>query len=246
MVDITHRIIQGDCLQVMQQMPPNSFEAIITDPPYASGGLHAADRVKPPSEKYSSYEKGDLAYAGIEWANDTMDQLTWIHWISTRLKAARDITTTGGVCAVFIDWRQIAALYDALGQAGWIIRGLLAWDKRNARPQPCRPRQQCEFVVWASNGALSTKRNAQYLPGLFSITPPAAAVRLHQTQKPLELMRQLVHICEEGGRICDPFCGSGTTVRAALLEGYQAIGIEQTKHYVDVARGLLRDLEVSM
>lgn len=45
-------------------------------------------------------------------------------------------------------------------------------------------------------------------------------------QKPLELLRQLVRITRDGGKILDPFCGSGTTVAAALLEGYTATGIE--------------------
>ena len=37
--------------------------------------------------------------------------------------------------------------------------------------------------------------------------------------------------CVPGGRILDPFCGAGTTVLAAKLEGYEAVGIEVTDAY---------------
>ena len=43
-------------------------------------------------------------------------------------------------------------------------------------------------------------------------------------------------ITEPGGRILDPFAGSGTTVLAAVLEGYSATGIEVTDTYTKLAR----------
>ncbi|HDS1829166.1 TPA: hypothetical protein QEM95_21455 [Stenotrophomonas maltophilia] len=43
-------------------------------------------------------------------------------------------------------------------------------------------------------------------------------------------------VCEEGGRILDPFAGSGTTLVAADLERYSWTGIEMTGHYFKVAR----------
>ena len=44
-------------------------------------------------------------------------------------------------------------------------------------------------------------------------------------------MRDIVRITEPGGRILDPFAGSGTTVLAAVLEGYTATGIEMSDEY---------------
>ena len=66
--------------------------------------------------------------------------------------------------------------------------------------------------------------------------------KLHMTGKPTDLMRQVVRICEEGGRILDPFAGSGTTLVAAQLEGYSWIGCELTQHYADVTRERLATL----
>jgi site-specific DNA-methyltransferase (adenine-specific) len=49
-------------------------------------------------------------------------------------------------------------------------------------------------------------------------------------------MRDIVKITEPGGHILDPFAGSGTTILAAVLEGYTATGIEVTDEYVRLAR----------
>ncbi len=50
-------------------------------------------------------------------------------------------------------------------------------------------------------------------------------------------MRWLVRlVTPPGGMVLDPFLGSGTTGMAALDEGFDFIGIDQDKHYVDLAR----------
>lgn len=55
----------------------------------------------------------------------------------------------------------------------------------------------------------------------------------HPTVKPLTLMRWLVRlVTPPGGTVLDPFAGSGTTIEAALLEGFDAIGIEREPTYL--------------
>lgn len=54
----------------------------------------------------------------------------------------------------------------------------------------------------------------------------------HLAGKPTELMRQLVQICESGGRVLDPLAGSGTT--RVAVEGYPWTGIEMTSNYLQV------------
>ena len=53
----------------------------------------------------------------------------------------------------------------------------------------------------------------------------------HVTEKPLQLMKDVIQICEPGGLILDPFAGAGTTVLAAVMTGYRAVGIEVTDAY---------------
>lgn len=60
---------------------------------------------------------------------------------------------------------------------------------------------------------------------------------VHPTVKPTELMRYLCRlITPPGGTVLDPFMGSGTTGKAAALEGFQFIGIELNPEYVALAR----------
>jgi site-specific DNA-methyltransferase (adenine-specific) len=59
----------------------------------------------------------------------------------------------------------------------------------------------------------------------------------HPTVKPTELMRYLVRLVKPaGGQVLDPFCGSGSTGRAALLDGFGFTGIELEAEYAEVAR----------
>ena len=59
---------------------------------------------------------------------------------------------------------------------------------------------------------------------------------IHLTEKPLQLMRDVVKIVEPGGHVLDPFAGSGSTILAALLEKYSATGIEVSEAYATLAR----------
>ena len=124
---------------------------------------------------------------------------------------------------------QLPAMTLALQWAGWTWRGVAVWDKVASRPQKGRFRQQSEYIVWGSNGKMPLERNVGCLPGVFRYPNPQN--RIHVTEKPLQLMRDVVQICEPGGRILDPFAGAGTTVLAAVQEGYEAVGIEMSDAY---------------
>lgn len=58
-----------------------------------------------------------------------------------------------------------------------------------------------------------------------------------RTVKPIAVMRWLCRlVTPPGGLVLDPFAGSGTTVCAAMLEGFDAIGIEREAEYAEIAR----------
>ena len=62
---------------------------------------------------------------------------------------------------------------------------------------------------------------------------PRAAGVAHPTVKPLDLMRWLVRlVTPPGGTVLDPFAGSGTTLEAAIVEGFACIGIEREADYL--------------
>lgn len=59
----------------------------------------------------------------------------------------------------------------------------------------------------------------------------------HPTKKPLKLMRWLVKlVCPEGSLVLDPYCGSGSTLHAALLEKVFFLGIDRKKDYVEMSQ----------
>jgi site-specific DNA-methyltransferase (adenine-specific) len=63
----------------------------------------------------------------------------------------------------------------------------------------------------------------------------------HPTVKPTDLMRYLIKlVTPAGGIVLDPFTGSGSTGKAALLDGYQFIGIELTAEYLPIIEGRLQ------
>jgi DNA modification methylase len=63
----------------------------------------------------------------------------------------------------------------------------------------------------------------------------------HPTVKPTQLMRYLIKlVTPAGGTVLDPFTGSGSTGKAALLDGYGFIGAELTEEYLPIIEGRLR------
>jgi len=59
----------------------------------------------------------------------------------------------------------------------------------------------------------------------------------HPTVKPTDLMRYLCRlVTPPGGVVLDPFMGSGTTGKAAVLEGFRFVGIDRTEDYLPIAR----------
>ena len=227
-------ILQGDALKVLGTFAPNTFDAVITDPPYASGGRTQTEKNKSTARKYSSMGEN----APPPFDGDAKDQRSWTRWAAEWLYEARKVCKSGAPVCMFIDWRQLPAATDALQWAGWIWRGTAVWDKGNSRPQKGRFRQQAEYIVWGSNGDMPISRPAPCLPGVFKYGNPQS--RIHLTEKPLQLMRDIVKITEPGGHILDPFAGSGTTVLAAVQEGYTATGIEVTDTYAELARERIR------
>ena len=232
------RIIHGDTFEVLKSFPDALFGGVITDPPYASGAADQNGKAKSTAQKYSSVKTSNPL---PDFEGDSKDQRSWTHWMTEWLIEARRCSKPGAPICMFIDWRQLPSMTDALQWAGWIWRGILVWDKTNSRPQRGRFRQQAEFIVWGSNGHMPMDRNAPIIPGVFCQSMPAFGRRIHQTEKPLEVMRNIVKIVEpgadsvSGGIILDPFAGAGTTIHAAMLEGYPAVGIELCRHYAEAA-----------
>lgn len=69
----------------------------------------------------------------------------------------------------------------------------------------------------------------------------------HPTVKPTDLMRYLCRLVTPlGGIVLDPFMGSGSTGKAALLEGFHFIGIERQEEYFEIAKKRLSEMQIGL
>jgi site-specific DNA-methyltransferase (adenine-specific) len=91
---------------------------------------------------------------------------------------------------------------------------------------------------WRDDGAAIPQRNDRpFLP----------SKNHHPTVKPTALMQYLVKlITPPGGTVLDPFTGSGSTGKAAILEGFDFIGIELTEDYWPIIEGRLKHAEAKV
>jgi site-specific DNA-methyltransferase (adenine-specific) len=85
-------------------------------------------------------------------------------------------------------------------------------------------------------GGMSATADGSMLTGSGNERTTARA-NVHPTVKPTDLMRYLCRlVTPPGGTVLDPFAGSGSTGKAAALEGFCFIGIEREAEYVEIAR----------
>lgn len=125
--------------------------------------------------------------------------------------------------------------YEEHAGAAWIRSGV--WVRIGASPQFTgdRPATGAEAVAIAHRAGRK-RWNGGGAAAVWSYgfeRHEMGAARLHETQKPLRLMRELVRLFSDVGEvICDPHAGSGTTGVAALLEGRRAILVERNPEHV--------------
>lgn len=224
-------LFHGDALRVLTTLTGESMDAVLTDPPYSSGGQSMSARQADPAQKYQS--------SGVKrryppMLGDAKDQRSWTLWCSLWLSECWRVAKDGAPLMVFTDWRQLPALTDAVQAAGWKWLGIVPWDKRSARPQLGRFRQQCEYVVFASKGRLAMHTRA-CLPGLYE-HPVVPAQKVHLTSKPVALMHDLLAIVPPDGAVLDPFMGGGSVGVACVESKRGYIGIELSAEYYAISR----------
>ena len=219
-----------DCLEGLQEVPDKSVDLVLTDPPYSSGGAFSGDRRSRTSTKYTS-TKYDGASAFPDFSGDNMDQLGFMEFTRQVFAKCREKTKPEGVLVTFIDWRNLPALCTSIQAAGWVWRGIVVWRKPAARPHKGRYKNEVEYAVWASNGPMPFDRGVGCLPGVYEYSSVTAKDRQHQTEKPVQLIQDLLEIVPPGSTVLDPFIGSGTTAVACLRTGRNYIGFELDERY---------------
>lgn len=226
-------LYHGDSREIIPAL--GRVDAIITDPPYSSGGMYRADRAASTTAKYQLAHETNRSYAAF--SGDNRDQRSFEKWVDSWASSCLRLVPDGGGIGIFIDWRNVASVVDAMQMAGWVYRGLTPWHKgTDLRPNKGWFRRNIEFIVWGSAGPLPTGPgvDGECWDGMF-VARVNDGDKQHQTGKPVALMAQMLSVRPEWQTYLDPFAGSGSTLVAAKLVGRKAIGIEIEEHYCEVA-----------
>jgi site-specific DNA-methyltransferase (adenine-specific) len=226
-------IYHGESLFILPEI--SAFDALVTDPPYSSGGAFRGDRTMGVVSKY--VQTGTIGER-TEFSGDNRDSRPYLAWVSLWMAAALRSAVPGAMCALFTDWRQLPITTDAIQAGGWVWRGIGVWDKKEGtRPRLGVLRAQSEFVVWGSSGPMNDL-NPVALPGV--IRESGQINKEHIAQKPEVVLGWLIQLAPPGGVVLDPFMGSGTTLYAAKATGRKAIGIEIEERYCEIAAKRMR------
>jgi site-specific DNA-methyltransferase (adenine-specific) len=257
----TATLYEGDCLQVLAELPEGSVDLIFADPPYNLSN----DGITCQSGRMVSVNKGDWDKSkGVE--NDHEFNLLW-------LSACRRVLKPDGTIWVSGTRHVIFSVGYAMQQVGYRLLNEIAWYKPNAAPHlACRMfAHSHETLIWAAKSEKSKhifnyqdmKREnggKQMRSVWFDVeaepaglaephdasqsvwvinTPPKEEKKYgkHPTQKPLTLLRRVIlSSSNPNDLVLDPFTGSSTTGVAALELGRRFVGIELDGKYLDLSR----------
>ena len=228
----THSQIEcNDYRDFLRSLDRNSVDLALTDPPYAVSRKTGFSRVKNGVQRFAvSMDFG-------EWDHQQIDLAAFAGETYRALRR-------GGTVIVWYDLWKISHVYEALADAGFKMLRLIVWNKTN--PVPLNSRciylsNSREMAVVGVKGGSPTF-NSAYDSGDYAYPIPRhGGKRIHPTQKPLDLFRELIRKhSNPGDLVIDPFLGSGTTAVAALEEGRQFAGCDIDESYTQAAKTRMR------
>lgn len=220
----------GDALALMAEVPSASIDAVVTDPPYCSGSVSEASRA---AAKGQGLRSENITRFGW-FKGDNMGTAGLVFLLRSIAWEAQRILKPSGSLLMFCDWRMLPNLAPAIESSGLRYQNMIVWDKGNAG-LGLGFRAQHELVMHFTNGA--PEYHNKSASNIIRAKRVTADEREHQTQKPADLMAQMIRVvCPPGGTVLDPFAGSGSTGVGALLEGRSFIGIEREATYLEISR----------
>jgi adenine-specific DNA-methyltransferase len=210
--EFVNRIVAGDCVEVMQEMPEASVDCVITDPPYLV-----------------NYKSSD----GRGYQNDNPQDTSWL---APAFAQMFRVLKPDRFCVSFYGFYKAEAFLSAWRQAGFDIIGHLVWVKPYA-PTEKFVRYYHEQAYLLAKGRPRKPRFR--LPSVLDWR--YTGNEIHPTQKPvMAILPLIMAYSEKGDIVLDPFAGSGTTAVAAQELGRCYIGIEIDPTYAAKAQERVR------
>lgn len=212
-----NNVYNGDCLDLLKQLPDKSIDVIITDPPYGlkiggNGKIGGNKPIEKKNVRTSEEIVEATQYKKVEWDNNplTKEQLDEIFRVSEN---------------------QIIFGFNYFLDILPPCRCFLVWDKKLKNNWEDNF-SDCE-IAWTSFDKPARVYRHLYMGAL----KKTKEKRYHPTQKPLEVMEWIINkYTNENDVICDPFSGSGTTLVASAKLKRKYIGIELDEDYCKVAK----------
>lgn len=203
---VPNQVIHGDCTRVLQTLPSNSVDLVVTDPPYF---VRYRDRL------------------GRTIANDSDPESV--------LGAFFDIHRVlkpNTFCVSFYGWSRVDAFFRAWSEAGFRAVGHIVWHKSYAsRCGFLRAHHEQAYLLAKGSPAMPEDPIEDVRPWEYTgnrAHPTEKAVSI--------LMPLIESLSQPGALVLDPFAGSGSTLIAAALCGRKCLGIELEEKYCQRAR----------
>lgn len=217
------KLFHGDCLDIMKDIPDDSVDAVITDPPYNIARDNNFTTMGRAGIDFGEWDKG-------------FDLFSYMNEIPRLLNK-------NGSVVIFNDWKNMGDIARYGESLGLVIKDMIRWEKSNPMPRNKDRRYITDYecavwltmpkAKWVFNRQSDTYDRPLVKGGL---TPKNEKVG-HTTQKPIYLMEHLIKTHTNAEQVVlDPFMGSGTTGVACENLNREFIGIELDEDYFNIAK----------
>ena len=212
---------QGDCLELMKDIPDESIDLLVTDPPYKivqGGCTNKAVRLKGSNQE--QLKKGTL------FNNNSIKFSEWIPEVYRVLK-------NNSHCYIMSNDRNINELLNICEKVGFKLLNILVWGKSKHSPNRYYLKN-CEFIVFLRKGKA---KNINNMGTKQLLLIDNVENKNHPSEKPIKLMEILIkNSSDEKDIVLDCFMGSGTTGVACINTNRNFIGIELDENYFKIAK----------
>ena len=220
-----NKIYLGDCLEVMKDIDDGSIDAIITDPPYPTTARGCAGNSGGMLQK-------DINKKGKVFENNDTHVKVWGEKLYQILKDT-------GHCYIMTNHKNLQEYLNVLTNIGFHFVKSLIWDKGN-KIMGQYYMSQFEYILFFRKGA-GVKINNCGTSDILSIpnkkTKNDEGKNLHDTEKPVELMKILIeNSSNQNETVLDPFMGVGAACIACINTNRNFIGIEKDETYFKIAQ----------
>lgn len=198
-----------DALSYVKNLPSNSINLVLTDPPYA---ISRDTNFQSGEAKGTDVDRFRVSYAFGDW--DVVDE----NYFKVLFSETYRVMKKGGTLVCFYDIWKLESLKGILESCGFRMFRFIEWVKTN--PVPINSKVSYlsnarEVAIVCVKGSKPTFNNS-YHNGIFSYPIYQGEDRFHTTQKSLKLFEDIIlNHSNEGDTILDMFSGSGTTLLAA-------------------------------